>query len=102
MHFHFYNTPINRERYQKLIEGNLQPKIGNGYKYEKNSTKMYDILKENGNLNLAIKFAMKLEKNFEGQFDFANQNPCTRVHHLVAELFGLEKLLKEEDSISEY
>ena len=96
LHFHYYNTPISRDRYQKLIEGNLQPKIGNGYRYEKNSTKMYDILKEYGSLKLAIKFATKLEKDFDGQFDFANQNPCTKVHHLVAELFGLEKLLKEE------
>lgn len=98
LHFHFYNTAINRERYQKLIEGNLKPKIGEDYQYQKNSTEMYDLLKENGNLELAIKSAKKLETEFEGRFDFANHNPCTKVHHLVAELFGLKKLLKEEDS----
>lgn len=97
LHFHYYNTPINRERYQKLIEGNLQPKIGADYKYKKNSTEMYNILKENGNIELAIKFATKLENNFKGQYNYANQNPCTKVHHLVAELFGLEELLKEEE-----
>lgn len=96
LHFHYYNTPINRKRYQKLIEGNLQPKIGQGYKYKKNSTEMYGILKENGNIELAIKFATKLERNFKGQHNYSNQNPCTKVHHLVAELFGLEKLLKED------
>lgn len=97
LHFHFYNTAINREMYQKLIEGNLKPIIGEDYEYQKNSTKMYDLLKENGNLELAIRFATKLETEFEGRFDFANHNPSTKVHHLVAELFGLEKLLKKED-----
>tara|TARA_R110002096_G_C14605102_1_gene722996 strand:- start:137 stop:868 length:732 start_codon:yes stop_codon:yes gene_type:complete len=97
LHFHFYNTAINREMYQKLIEGNLKQKIGEDYKYQKNSEKMYDLLRENGSLELAIKFATKLEKEFKGRVDFSNHNPCTKVHHLVAELFGLEKLLKEED-----
>ena len=93
LHFHFYNTAINRKRYQKLIEGNL----GGDYKYQKNSKEMYDLLKERGSLKLAIKFATKLESEFEGRTDFSNHNPCTKVHHLVAELFGLEKLLIEED-----
>ena len=96
LHFHFYNSAISREMYQKLIEGNLKPKIGEGYIYQKNSKEMYNLLKENGSLELAIKFATKLEVEFEGRFDFANHNPSTKVHHLVAELFGLEKLLKEE------
>ena len=97
LHFHFYNTAITREMYQKLIEGNLKPKIGDDYKYQKNSKKMYDLLKKNGNIKLAIKYATKLEAEFEGRFDYANHNPSTRVHHLVAELFGLENLLKEEN-----
>lgn len=96
LHFHFYNTAINRKKYQKLIEGNLKPKIGEHYKYQKNSKEMYNLLKENGNLKLAIKFAAKLETEFEARFDFANHNPCTKVHLLVAELFGLEDLLKKE------
>lgn len=97
LHFHFYNSAINREMYQKLIEGNLRPKIGEDYIYQKNSKEMYDLLKENGNRELAIRYATKLEAEFEGRFDFANQNPSTKVHHLVAELFGLEKLLKVEN-----
>jgi hypothetical protein len=97
LHFHFYNTSINREMYQKLIEGNLKPILGADYKYEKNSPKMYNYLKENGNLEQAIKFAIKLEADFEDRFDYANHNPSTKVHHLIAELFGLEKLLKEEN-----
>lgn len=101
LHFHYYNTPINRKQYQKLIEGNLKPKVGLDYRYKKNSTEMYHILKENGSLELAIKFATKLENEFAERFDFANHNPCTKVHHLVAELFGLEELLKAEDKTND-
>lgn len=101
LHFHFYNTAINREMYQKLIEGNLKPILGTQYEYEKNSTEMYNYLKENGSIELAIKFATKLESEFAGRTDYANHNPCTKVHHLVAELFGLEKLLEEEDGEQE-
>tara|TARA_B110000908_G_scaffold162076_1_gene207101 strand:- start:4 stop:684 length:681 start_codon:yes stop_codon:yes gene_type:complete len=72
LHFNFYNTAINREMYQKLIEGNLKPKVGEDYEYQKNSKEMYDLLKENGSLELAIRFATKLEAEFEGRFDFAN------------------------------
>jgi hypothetical protein len=97
LHFHYYNSAINRNQYQKLIEENLKPKIGEHFKYQKNSSKMYNDLKENGNLELAIKFASKLEKEFDGRLDYANQNPCTKVHHLVAELFGLEKLLNKKN-----
>lgn len=97
LHFHYYNTAINREMYQKLIEANLKPLLGNQYEYKKNSAEMYNYLKENGSLELAIKFATKLEREFEGKFDFANHNPCTKVHHLVAELFGLEKFLNQSE-----
>ena len=97
LHFHFYNTAISREMYQKLIERNLKPKIGEDYKYQKNCKEMYGLLKEHGNLELAIRYATKLEAEFEGRFDFANHNPSTKVHHLVAELFGLKELLKKED-----
>lgn len=97
LHFHFYNTAIDRKMYQKLIEGNLKPKIGNDYKYQKNSKEMYYTLKEYGSLELAIKFATKLETEFEGKLNFANNNPCTKVHHLVAELFGLEMLIKSNN-----
>ena len=95
LHFDFHNTAFNRESYQKLIEKKLVPRIGEHYQYQKNSEEMYDLLKEYGSRELAIRFAIKLETEFKGRFDFANHNPCTKVHHLVAELFGLEKTLKE-------
>lgn len=100
LHFHYYNTAIDRASYQNLIENNLQAVLGSDYRYKKNSTEMYDHLKENGQLQLAIRFATRLEAEFDDRLDYANHNPCTKVHHLVAELFGLERFIQEAEEAS--
>jgi len=90
LHFHFYNHGMSRKDYQGLIEENLQPLIGNGYRYQKNSAEMYDLLKEHGNLDDALRNAKRLVANFEGRQDYANHNPCTMVWRLVEELMELK------------
>ena len=93
LHFNLCQTPICRADYPRLIEKELK-KLGVHYKYEKNSNDMYRLLKAHGRQDLAIKHAKQLEAHFKGQSDFANHNPCTKVHHLVAELFGQAKWIK--------
>ncbi|GHT43805.1 hypothetical protein AGMMS49965_18350 [Bacteroidia bacterium] len=89
LHFNFYNTGISRRQYQTKIEENFQSRGLHNYVYQKNSTEMYKILNRYGSLKDAIKNAENLEKLYAGQSDFASQNPCTMVHKLVEELFGL-------------
>jgi hypothetical protein len=91
LHFNYYNTGISRRQYQQKIEENFQSKGLQGYTYQKNSTGMYKILNQYGSLKDAIKNAKMLETLYLGQSDFANQNPCTMVHKLVEELFGLKE-----------
>lgn len=91
LHFNYYNTPIDRAQYQKLIEQNLQPKIGKSYRYQKNSKEMYQLLKQHGDLDTAIRNAERLVEVYDGQQDYANQNPCTMVHQLIIELTNLIK-----------
>lgn len=93
LHFHYYNHGMSRKYYQDLIEENLKPILGDDYKYQKNSTEMYSILKEHGNVSNAIRNAEKLVGNFEGRYDYSNHNPCTMVHTLIQELYGLIKEL---------
>lgn len=90
LHFHFYNHAMNREDYQDAIERNLEPLIGNGYKYQKNSAEMYSVLKEYGSLDSALKNSKNLAGNYEGRHDYANHNPCTMVWKLVEELNDLK------------
>lgn len=97
LHFHFYNTAISRSQYKKLIEENLKEKGLSDFKYEKNSPEMYEILSKYGNINDAKRNAERLEKDNDGTFDFANHNPCTKVHHLVFELLNLDRTLNEEE-----
>ncbi len=96
LHFHYYNTGITRKQYQDLIEVNFKKNGLNNYTYKKNSTEMYALLKTYASREAAIKNATNLEKIYNGQQDYSSQNPCTMVHKLVAELFGLEKLIQEE------
>lgn len=96
LHFHFYNTGINRKQYQDLIEDNFKNKGLVDYEYKKNSTEMFDLLRDYGDREFAIRNATRLEQFYSNQHDYANQNPFTRVHHLVAELFDLERVIQEE------
>ena len=89
LHFHYYNNAMSREEYQDRIEENLRPLIGKEYNYQKNSAGMYLLLKEHGSMDNAIRNAKRLEENFTGRQDYANQNPCTMVYKLVKELFNL-------------
>ncbi len=90
LHFHYYNTLIDRAAYQRLIEQNLRPKVGNAYRYQKNSTDMYQLLKQHGDPVMAIRNAERLAVEFSGRQDYANHNPCTMVFELVKELFTLK------------
>lgn len=89
LHFHYYIHGMSRKDYQDLIEENLKPSVGNDYRYKKNSTGMYTLLKEYGNLDDAIRNGKRLAGNFENRQDYANHNPCTMVWQLVEELIGL-------------
>lgn len=91
LHFHYYNNAISRKDYQDLIEENLQPFLGDEYRYQKNSVEMYALLKEHGSIEGAIRNAKKLEGNFAGRQDYAYHNPCTMVYKLVEELLILKE-----------
>lgn len=97
LHFHYYNTGIKREQYQKLIEKNFKEKGLKDYIYKKNSTEMYSLLEKYANREDAIKHAVNLENLYADQQNYSTQNPCTKVHKLVAELFGLQKLIGAEN-----
>ena len=91
LHFHFYNTGISRKQYQSLIEKLLSEKMKKEYKYKKNSTEIYSLLKKHGNQEQAIKNSIKLCESYGQRKDYANHNPCSKVYELIIELFELDK-----------
>ena len=97
LHFNYYNTGIGREQYQRLIEKEINSVTGKiDFKYEKNSTTMFDILNIYGSQERAIQNSEKLEALY---FDksYANHNPCTKVHILINELIELtEKYINQQ------
>jgi len=90
LHFHFYSHSMSRKDYQDAIEDNLKPILGPTYRYQKNSTEMYDILNVHGSPQVAIRNAKRLAESYGRREDYANHNPCTMVWQLVEELFELQ------------
>lgn len=79
LHFHYYNTPISRNRYIEKLNELLD------HRYEKNSKNMYKFLKEDKKQDKAIKNAKKLLTTYARQ-NPEKDNPSTTVHVLVEEL----------------
>jgi hypothetical protein len=95
LHFQYRNTSMSRADYKKAIEDEIngiifaqsKSKKPVKFEYKKNSAEMYSILDKYGNQKQAIIYAKKLILN-QSCNNFANHNPCTRVHLLVEELNG--------------
>ena len=94
LHFQLFENAMRRKGYKALIERELSQKLGQPYVYQKNSPDMFVLLRKHGNIKQAITRAKQLEAEFAGLTDYANHNPCTKVHELI------EKLLfpKRDDS----
>lgn len=66
------------------------------FKYKKNATDTYDVLKTCGNMEIAIANAKRLFDSYEGRQQYANHNPCTTVHRLVEQLLRRDPVLENE------
>ncbi len=97
LHFNYYNTGIQREQYQKLLEKEINKSANTSdYKYEKNSKEMFSILNQYGSQETAISNAEKLESLYHDR-SYADHNPCTKVHKLINELIELtEKYVAQQ------
>ena len=83
LHFAYYISNNHRTKYISFLNDKFQ-EIGKG-KYEKNMKNIFDILVENGNPKLAIKYAKKIIENGEGKTP-SEIAPGTKVYELVEEL----------------
>lgn len=91
LHFQYLDTPINRSQYIDALNREVQ-KFLPDYSYKKNDNTTYSILCKYGNLNLAIRYAERLESLYNNS-NYSTHKPCTKVHHLVQELMNPETLL---------
>lgn len=83
LHFSFYQAAATRNEYYRMLKDRFK-KLGIG-KYEKNSSKIFDILVEYGSPKSAIGYARKL---YDEKKDMVPSRavPCTNVFELVLEL----------------
>lgn len=82
LHFENRNVPMSREDYKDRLTFHISKKI-KGFKYEKKDQKIYSILKEHGDQELAVRYAIKMINQFGNRNDFHNCNPGTTVYKLV-------------------
>ena len=98
LHFHNRVTAMSRDEYKHAIEAAVNEKIKNKkkpFKYKKNDPNMFNLLKEIGRQDLAIRWAKELNDKINGE-KFAIYNPNTQVYKLVEELIGESEKLNTE------
>ena len=98
LHFQYRNTGMKRTEYQAAIETEINKVWENKkkpYKYTKNATDMYHILKKYGNQKQAIERAIQLTQQYNDE-KYATHNPRSQVYELVKQLIGEDKPLSEE------
>ena len=77
---------MSRDDYKAIIERELSQKMGKPFIYQKNSGQMFMLLQQYGDQEQAIKWAKQLESVFADRTDYANHNPCTKLHQLIEKL----------------
>lgn len=102
LHFQFINTGMSREDYKAFLEREIKRKSGNdNYKYIKNDTNTFSILKTHGNQTQAIEWAKRLKQIYSDE-RHSTHNPCTCVHELIEELLNPQEVLRRiEDKENE-
>lgn len=79
LHFELYENAMSRRDYSRLLSQHINED------YQKNNSRMLEILDELGNEELAIDRAVRLSENYDG-FNPADENPVTYVHELIKSL----------------
>jgi len=90
LHFGYYDASLSRHQYITMLEGLIVQHSGEkGFRYQKNSHNMYDILAQFGSQAKAIAHARRLRESYGSDKSYAKQNPCTRVDLLVETLLSM-------------
>ncbi len=96
LHFVYLDTGISRSDYIEKLEEAFSKATGNAtFRYEKGDSRIYKLLQQYGNEELAKRFAKKLRDLYTGT-DYAKHKPCTMVDKLVDELEHPQAILAKE------
>jgi hypothetical protein len=90
LHFCFIQHAMPRQDYAQRISEELTNRLGKPFTYQKNDPGMYALLKAHGDRQQARAWAIRLEELHGDAQNYADQNPCTKMHHLVKALEALQ------------
>ena len=85
LHFIYFDAKITREQYVKMLNEQFSKAIGSTFRYGKNRTDIYLLLKRYGREELAIRYAKRLEQLHIDETP-ANAKPSTSVYKLIERL----------------
>ena len=89
LHFCYIQHAMPRQDYAKRVSEELSKRLGKSFTYQKNDPNMYALLQAFGDRQQARAWAVKLEEKHGEAQNYADQNPCTKVHHWVEKLEAL-------------
>ena len=86
LHFNYNDSALHRRQWVEKLDELFKAGITKGG-YNKNDPHLFEIVTTHGNLKAAISNAYRIEDRYnEKSQKPSEQNPCTKVHHLVNEL----------------
>lgn len=92
LHFELSLKPSGRNEYTRKLTHILQAKLSNyRYRYRKNATNMYKLLRQHGNPAVALERAKLLREQYPGDTPPSRQNPATTVDLLIEFLQSLAR-----------
>ena len=86
LHFHYSDSALHRHGWVDKLSKLFKDWGISSDGYEKNDEKVFEIATTHGSLKSAVNSATRIEKTYPPNTKPSQQDPCTKVHHLILEL----------------
>ena len=86
LHFYRSDSALHRGEWVEKLDKLFKQKKISSDGYAKNDSKVFTIATTHGSLKSAVNYAAGIEKTYPPNTKPSQQDPCTKVHHLILEL----------------
>ena len=86
LHFNYSDSALHRHDWVDKLSKLFKEKKISSKGYEKNDSDVFAIATTHGSLKKAVTNAIRIERAYDSQVKPSQQDPCTKMHHLILEL----------------
>jgi hypothetical protein len=86
LHFNYSDSALHRHDWVDKLSKLFKEKKISPKGYEKNDSDVFAIVTARNGLKNAVNNALKIERAYDSRMKPSQQDPCTKVHHLILEL----------------